>query len=68
MNGDAPHVSRERHTLGYVGAVLLLLIIPVKLLRYSSAAGSMAVGVAQACWVLPAYFSFCSLIRAGCHG
>jgi hypothetical protein len=46
MNGDAPHVSRERRTLGYVGAVLLLLIIPVKLLRYSSAAGSMAVGVA----------------------
>lgn len=46
MNGDAPHVSRERHTLGYVGAVLLLLIIPVKLFRYSSAAGSIAVGVA----------------------
>jgi len=46
MNVDAPHVSRERHTLGYVGAVLLLLIIPVKLLRYSSGAGSVAVGVA----------------------
>ncbi len=46
MNGNAPHVSRERRTLGYVGAVLLLLIIPVKLFRYSSAAGSMAVGVA----------------------
>jgi hypothetical protein len=46
MNVDAPHVSRERHTLGYAGAVLLLLIIPVKLLRYSSAAGSVAVGVA----------------------
>lgn len=46
MNVDAPHVSRERHTLGYIGAVLLLLIIPVKLLRYSAAAGSMVVGVA----------------------
>jgi hypothetical protein len=46
MNVDAPHVRRERHTLGYVGAVLLLLIIPVKLLRYSSAAWSGAVGVA----------------------
>ena len=46
MNVDAPHVSRGRHTLGYVGAVLLLLIIPVKLLRYSAAAGSMVVGVA----------------------
>ena len=46
MKVDAPHVSRERHMLGCVGAVLLLLIIPVKLLRYSSAAGSVAVGVA----------------------
>jgi uncharacterized membrane protein len=46
MNVDALHVSRERRTLGYVGAVLLLLIIPVKLVRYSSAAGSVAVGVA----------------------
>jgi hypothetical protein len=47
MKVDAPHVSRERRMLGYVGAVLLLLIIPVKLLRYSwAAAGSMAVGVA----------------------
>ncbi|MBE3064309.1 MAG: hypothetical protein IMZ69_04750 [Spirochaetes bacterium] len=46
MKVDAPHISRERHTLGYVGAVLLLLIIPVKLFRYSSAAGSLAVGVA----------------------
>jgi hypothetical protein len=46
MNVDAPHVSRERHALGYIGAVLLLLIIPVKLLRLSSAAGSVAVGVA----------------------
>ena len=46
MKVDAPDVSRERHILGYVGAVLLLLIIPVKLLRYSSAAGSVAVGVA----------------------
>ena len=46
MNVNAPHASRERHTLGYAGAVLLLLIIPVKLLRYSSAAGSVAVGVA----------------------
>lgn len=43
---DVAHVSRRRHTLGYVGAVLLLLIIPVKLLRYSSVARSMAVGVA----------------------
>ena len=46
MNVDTPHASRERRTLGYVGAVLLLLVIPVKLLRYSSAAGSVAVGVA----------------------
>lgn len=46
MNVDAPRVGRERRTLGYIGAVLLLLIIPVKLLRYSSAAGSAAVGVA----------------------
>lgn len=38
--------SRERHALGYVGAALLLLIIPVKLLRYSSAAGNLAIGVA----------------------
>jgi len=46
MKVDAPHVSRERQALGCVGATLLLLIIPVKLLRYSSAAGSVAVGVA----------------------
>jgi hypothetical protein len=46
VNVDAPHVSRARHTLGFVGATLLLLIIPVKLLRYTSVAGSVAIGVA----------------------
>lgn len=46
MNADVPHVSGGRRALGYVGAVLLLLIIPVKLLRYSSATASVAVGVA----------------------
>jgi hypothetical protein len=46
MNVGSPHVSPERHILGYVGAALLLLIIPVKLLRYSSAARSVAVGIA----------------------
>jgi hypothetical protein len=46
MNVDAPHVSRKRRILGYVGAVLLLLIIPVKLLRFSAGAGSMVVGIA----------------------
>ena len=46
MNVDARHVSRERQILGYVGAMLLLLIIPAKLLRYSSAAWSVAVGIA----------------------
>jgi hypothetical protein len=46
MNVDAPQVSRERRILGYIGAVLLLLIIPVKLLRFSAGAGSMVVGVA----------------------
>ena len=35
-----------RRTLGYIGLVLLLLIIPVKLLRYGSAAGQVWVGVA----------------------
>ena len=46
MNIDSPHVRPERHILGYVGAALLLLIIPVKLLRYSSAARNVAVGIA----------------------
>jgi len=36
----------RRRTLGYIGLVLLLLIIPVKLLRYGSAAGQVLVGVA----------------------
>jgi hypothetical protein len=38
--------DRRRRTLGYIGLVLLLLIIPVKLLRYGSAAGQVLVGVA----------------------
>jgi hypothetical protein len=46
MNLDVPHVSREREILGYIGAVLLLLIIPIKLLRFTSAAGSLVIGVA----------------------
>lgn len=36
----------RRRILGYIGLVLLLLIIPVKLLRYGSAAGLVLVGVA----------------------
>jgi hypothetical protein len=36
----------RRRTLGYIGLVLLLLIIPVKLCRYGSAAGQVLVGVA----------------------
>ena len=38
--------GRRQQVLGYVGAVLLLLIIPVKLLRYWSPTGQMIVGVA----------------------
>jgi len=41
----SPH-GRRRQLLGYVGAALLLLIIPVKLLRYWSTTGQMLVGVA----------------------
>src|SRR6266545_2902424 len=37
---------RRRRILGYVGLVLLLLIIPLKLLRYGSATGQVWVGVA----------------------
>jgi hypothetical protein len=36
----------RRRILGYIGVVLLLLIIPVKLLRYGSAAGQVFIGVA----------------------
>jgi hypothetical protein len=36
----------RRRTLGYIGLVLLLLIIPVKLLRYGPASGQVLVGVA----------------------
>lgn len=36
----------RRQILGYIGLALLLLIIPVKLLRYGSAAGQVLVGVA----------------------
>jgi hypothetical protein len=39
------HPGRRR-ILGYIGVVLLLLIIPVKLLRYGSAAGQVFIGVA----------------------
>jgi hypothetical protein len=38
--------GRRRQFLGYVGAALLLLIIPVKLFRYWSTTGQMLVGVA----------------------
>jgi hypothetical protein len=38
--------GRRRQALGYVGAVLLLLIVPVKLLRYWSPTAQMMVGVA----------------------
>jgi hypothetical protein len=38
--------SRRQRLLGRVGAVLLLLIIPVKLVRHLGAAGQIVVGVA----------------------
>ena len=38
--------GRRQRILGYVGLALLLLIIPVKLLRYWSTAGEILVGVA----------------------
>ena len=38
--------GRKQRMFGYVAVVLLLLIIPVKLLRYGSAAGQIVVGVA----------------------
>ncbi|HEU4334042.1 MAG TPA: hypothetical protein VFT32_06055 [Candidatus Eisenbacteria bacterium] len=36
----------RRRILSYIGLALLLLIIPVKLIRYGSAAGQVLVGVA----------------------
>ena len=45
MNRLTPAHGGRRRILGYVGAVLLLLIIPVKLFRYGSAAGQVWVGV-----------------------
>ena len=38
--------GRKQRILGYVGLALLLLIIPVKLVRYWSTAGQILVGVA----------------------
>ncbi len=38
--------GRRQRVLGYVGAALLLLIIPVKLLRYWPTTGQILVGVA----------------------
>ena len=40
-------IWRKRHLFGWIGAVCLLLIIPIKLLRLSNSAGiSLAVGIA----------------------
>lgn len=38
--------GRKQRILGYIGLALLLLIIPVKVLRYWSTAGQIVVGVA----------------------
>jgi len=46
MKIPTPARGRRQQVLGYVGAVLLLLIIPVKLLRYWPATGQFMVGVA----------------------
>ena len=46
MYGRLSADGGRRRILGYIGLVLLLLIIPVKLLRYGSAAGQVLVGVA----------------------
>lgn len=46
MTTQTPARGRRQRILGYVGAVLLLLIIPVKLRRLWSATGQMMVGVA----------------------
>jgi hypothetical protein len=46
MADQTPARGRREQVLGYVGAVLLLLIIPVKLLRYWSPSGQLMVGVA----------------------
>lgn len=46
MGGLASAHDRRRAILGYIGVVLLLLIIPVKVLRYGSTAGDAWVGVA----------------------
>jgi hypothetical protein len=46
MQGQASEHGRRQRILGYVGVVLLLLIIPVKLLRYGSGTGQILVGVA----------------------
>jgi len=46
MQGQASEHGRRQRILGYVGVVLLLLIIPVKLLRNGSGAGQILVGVA----------------------
>lgn len=42
----APTDRGRRRILGYIGLALLLLIIPVKVLRYTPAAGQVLVGVA----------------------
>jgi hypothetical protein len=46
MQDQATAHGRRRRILGYVGVVLLLLIIPIKLLRYGSAGRQTLVGVA----------------------
>lgn len=46
MDGLASAHGGRRRILGYIGVVLLLLILPVKLLRFGSAAGQVWVGVA----------------------
>jgi hypothetical protein len=58
----------RRRILGYVGVVLLLLIIPVKLFRYGSVAGQDWVGVAPSLlgpsgllFILPSSRSFSQL-------
>src|SRR5512140_2042252 len=46
MTSQTSMYDRRRQVLGYAGAALLLLIIPVKLLRYWPTSGQVLVGVA----------------------
>jgi hypothetical protein len=64
MQGQASAHGRKQRMLGYVGVVLLLLIIAVKLLRYVSSAGQILVGVAPSL-LGPAGFFFLLLSSPG---